>query len=382
MEKSEIKVIINFLNNQSNIEELEFLLDWIKDLDNYELFAQYISIHHFSNLAMNKADQESIIKEINKKIKSQRNKNYYLKIRVSKLTKYAAIIIMSFAVGYYLNQSQIEVKPIKELIPAKVTLETSDGEQVIIDESVGEFIKIESKVTVNSKHKIISYEKNPRIKELKYNILKVPYGKKFKVKLSDGSLVYLNSGTSIKYPVQFIDGKDREIEVEGEAFFDVSHDENNIFRVHSNGAIVEVYGTKFNFKNFPEDPFSEIILTEGSIGLKSNRDDGELFKIKPNYRAVLNKSLNDFEVSQVNPRLYTSWIDGRVVFRNEKIDNLILKLQRLYNVTIINNSQSLSTNLFNANIFVESESIETVMNYLKEVYNIDYKIVNNKIIIN
>jgi len=171
-------------------------------------------------------------------------------------------------------------------------------------------------------------------------------------------------------------------QVEGEAFFDVSHDENNIFRVHSNGAIVEVYGTKFNFKNFTEDPFSEIILTEGSIGLKSNRDDGELFKIKPNYRAVLNKSINDVEVSQVNPRLYTSWIDGRVVFRNEKIDNLILKLQRLYNVTIINNSQSLSTNLFNANIFVENESIETVMNYLKEVYNIDYQIVNNKIIIN
>ena len=98
MKKSEIKVIIKFLNNQSNIEELEFLLDWIKDLDNYELFAQYISIHHFSNLAMNKADQESIIKEINKKIKSQRNKNNYLKIRVSKLSKYAAIIIMSFAV--------------------------------------------------------------------------------------------------------------------------------------------------------------------------------------------------------------------------------------------------------------------------------------------
>ena len=100
MKKSEIKVIIKFLNNQSNIEELEFLLDWIKDLDNYELFAQYISIHHFSNLAMNKADQESIIKEINKKIKSQRNKNNYLKIRVSELSKYAAIIIMSFQITW------------------------------------------------------------------------------------------------------------------------------------------------------------------------------------------------------------------------------------------------------------------------------------------
>jgi len=375
------KILVNFLNNQSNIEELEFLLDWIEDSNNYQTFQKYISVHHFSNWAMNQSDQEKIINEIKNKIKSQKQKKRVSSFRYLKLTKYAAIVLLSVGLGYYLNQPQIELKPIEEVVPTKVTLETSEGEQIIIEESSNELIEIEGKVTAKRKSKTITYEKNLEVKELKYNTLNVPYGKRFNVELSDGSVVYLNSGTSIKFPVQFMEGKDREIEIEGEAFFDVAHDENNTFRVRSNGAILEVYGTKFNFKNFPEDPFSEIILTEGSVGVKSDLNDKEMVRIKPSFKAKLNKSGNDVEVTQVNTKLYTSWIDGRVVFRNENIDNLIMKLERLYNVSITNNNQNLSNNFFNATIYVENETIEDVLNYLKEVYSIDYQVVKNKIII-
>jgi len=375
------KILVNFLNNQSNIEELEFLLDWIEDSNNYQTFQKYISVHHFSNWAMNQSDQEKIINEIKNKIKSQKQKKRVSSFRYLKLTKYAAIVLLSVGLGYYLNQPQIELKPIEEVVPTKVTLETSEGEQIIIEESSTELIEIEGKVIAKRKSKTITYEKKLEAKELKYNTLNVPYGKRFNVELSDGSVVYLNSGTSIKFPVQFMEGKDREIEIEGEAFFDVAHDENNTFRVRSNGAILEVYGTKFNFKNFPEDPFSEIILTEGSVGVKSDLNDKEMVRIKPSFKAKLNKSGNDVEVTQVNTKLYTSWIDGRVVFRNENIDNLIMKLERLYNVSITNNNQKLSNNFFNATIYVENETIEDVLNYLKEVYSIDYQVVKNKIII-
>ena len=381
MKDSIAKILVNFLNNQSNIEELEFLLDWIEDSNNYQTFQKYISVHHFSNWAMNQSDQEKIINEIKNKIKSQKQKKRVSSFRYLKLTKYAAIVLLSVGLGYYLNQPQIELKPIEEVVPTKVTLETSEGEQIIIEESSNELIEIEGKVTAKRKSKTITYEKNLEVKELKYNTLNVPYGKRFNVELSDGSVVYLNSGTSIKFPVQFMEGKDREIEIEGEAFFDVAHDENSTFRVRSNGAILEVYGTKFNFKNFPEDPFSEIILTEGSVGVKSDLNDKEMVRIKPSFKAKLNKSGNDVEVTQVNTKLYTSWIDGRVVFRNENIDNLIMKLERLYNVSITNNNQKLSNNFFNATIYVENETIEDVLNYLKEVYSIDYQVVKNKIII-
>ncbi len=380
MKHSINKKLVNFLNDQSNIEELDFLLDWIEDSNNYETFQQFISVHHFTNRSMNQADQEKIIIEIKKKIKSQKQKEGVSSFKYLKLTKYAAIVLLSVGLGYYLNQPQIEIKSIEEVVPSRVTLETSKGEELIIEEASSEIIEIEGKVIAKRKPKTIVYEKNSDVKELKYNTLNVPYGKRFNVELSDGSIVYLNSGTSIKFPVQFMEGKAREIEIEGEAFFDVTHNENHVFKVKSKGAVVEVYGTKFNFKNFPEDTFSEIILTEGSVGVKKS-DFDEKIMIKPSFKAKLNKSGNDIEITQVNTKLYTSWIDGRVVFRNENIDNLIMKLERLYNVSITNNNKNLSSNFFNATIFIENETIEDVLNYLKEVYNINYQVVNNKIII-
>ncbi len=380
MKDSIEKKFVNFLNNQSDIVELEFLSDWIEDLENLESFRQLVSIHYFSCWTMNQADQEKIIIEIKNKIKSQKQKKVFSSYRFMKLIKYAAIVLLSVCMGYYLNQPQFELKPIKEVVSAKVTLETSEGKQIIIEESPAEVIEIEGKLIAKRKSKTIVYEKNLEFKELKYNTLKVPYGKRFNIELSDGSLVHLNSGTSIKYPVQFIEGNDRRIEIEGEAFFDVTPNENDLFKVKSNGALLTVHGTKFNFKNFPEDSFSEIILTEGSVSVKSHENDNKI-SIKPNFKAKLNKSGNDIEVTQVNTKLYTSWIDGRVVFRNENIDNLIMKLERLYNVSITNNNQNLSSNFFNATIFIENETIEDVLNYLKEVYNINYQVVNNKIII-
>ena len=93
------------------------------------------------------------------------------------------------------------------------------------------------------------------------------------------------------------------------------------------------------------------------------------------------KSNEEIEISKVNTKIYTSWIDGRVIFRDENIDSMILKLERLYNVIITNDNKKLSDNFFNATIVVEEESIDEVMGYLKEVYNIKYQKFNNKIII-
>jgi transmembrane sensor len=381
LKDSSINIIVNFLNNKSNIEELEFLLNWIDNTENFKTFRQFISVHHLSNHVMNKANKEKIIQEINSRIRSQKQNKTKIGKMYFKLTKYAAIIILSIGLGFYINQDEIIVKQIEEVTPSKITLETSEGKQIVIEESTKKNIQIGEKLTAKKKPLTIAYEKNPEIDELKFNTINIPYGKRFNVELSDGSVVYLNSGTSMTFPIQFIKGKDREVHINGEAFFDVTHDDDNTFRVRSNDAIVEVYGTKFNFKNYPEDSFSEVTLTQGSIGLKSDLSDKEVVKIEPSFKAKLNKSRKDIEVTRVNTKMYTSWIEGRVVFRDENIDNLILKLERLYNVSITNNNKSLSNNFFNATIFIENETIEDVLKYLKKVYNIDYQVINNKIII-
>ena len=379
MKETTEKVIINFLCDDSNIQELEFLLRWISKDENYNLFRQFVSIHHYSNVIMNKSDKDSIISEINKRISNERaglNKVIVFK----KFYKYAAIVVASIGLGYYMNNSKIPSKPIEQILPSKISLQTSNGEKIFLDESLDNIIDLQEDGIVKKELKTISYNEINKVNTLKFNTLEVPYGKRFNVQLSDGTLVYLNSGSSLKFPVNFLKGKERKVYLQGEAFFEVAHNKE-LFTVKSPGAIAAVYGTKFNFKNYQEDSFSEVILTEGSVGLKSNLYMDKFVTIKPNFKAELNKVENNIEVSQVNTKLYTSWIDGRVVFRNENIDNLILKLERLYNVSITNSNQNLSSNFFNATIFVENETIEDVLNYLQEVYDINYQVVNNKIII-
>jgi ferric-dicitrate binding protein FerR (iron transport regulator) len=153
--------------------------------------------------------------------------------------------------------------------------------------------------------------------------------------------------------------------------------------VSSNNTSVNVYGTKFNFKHFPEDNFSEVILTEGSLGVsKINlENDGEIFIIKPGEKAKVLFDEDKIERSRVNVKLYTSWINGRVAFRNESLPNLIQKLERIYNVIIINSNDNIADKKFTATILYKEESINEVLSYLSQVYGLEYQILDNKILI-
>ena len=182
--------------------------------------------------------------------------------------------------------------------------------------------------------------------------------------------------------MSFIEGMDREVHVSGEAFFDVHSDSLHPFKVYSTGSSAVVFGTKFNFKNYEEDNFSEIILTEGSLGVKNTTDKSEVVIIKPGDMARVDYSLGKIELSKVNTVLYTSWVDGRIIFRNENINNMITKLERIYDVIIINNNIELNKMFINATFLTEKETIQDVLDYLVKIYNIDYQIMNNKIIIN
>ena len=381
MRESIERKIIKFLNCESSIEELKFLLNWISNKDNLKFFKDYISVNHLSYLAMSRANQEKIIKEIKDRINNKqtsRDPNFSFK----NIFKYAAIIAISICIGYY-NQINTSEKYKNNLVPdpSKVTLETSSGNQIILENLDNKSIKTDDQILIKKESKKIVFEQKENIKKLFYNTLTVPYGKRFDVELSDGSIVKLNSGSSLKFPIQFIDGMERKVYLDGEAFFDISENNSDVFKVVSNDAITLVYGTQFNIKSYKEDSFSEIILVDGRLGVKGISDDQEIINLKPGFRANIDQSNPIIEISKVNTKVYTSWINGRVIFRNESIDTMILKLERLFNVIITNDNNELSEKFFNATIMVDKESIDDVMGYLKEVYNIKYQKFNNKIII-
>ena len=214
-----------------------------------------------------------------------------------------------------------------------------------------------------------------------YNTLTVPYGKRFEIKLSDGTNVHLNAGTSLKYPVKFFKGENRQVFLNGEAFFDVTSDKNHPFIVNAESLNVEVFGTEFNVSAYPEDSTTDVVLVEGSVGLYNENEtlkDG--VTIVPGTKGSHEKKQNNISTEKVNIEIYTQWMQGGLVFRNSTFENISKKLERHYNVKIINNNEHLNKEVFNASF--KQESIDIVLSYFSDSYNIEYTIQENTIYIN
>ena len=366
-------IILKFFNDDCSSIELEELLDFILIEENYAIFKDYVNINHFATMTLNKFDKSSLINELETRIKKEKRTNKIKSYKQS-LLLVAAVFICVFGLSYLADFNKIDTDS------KNIILTTSSGQKVILDADEIQLKKLDG--IVETKSNTLVYNKDENLETFVKNTIDVPYGKRFKLNLSDGTLVYLNSGSSLTYPVSFIDGIDREVFLSGEAFFDVSSDSLNTFKVVSTGSYVEVYGTKFNFKDYQEDNFSEVILTEGSLGVKNTISNSETIVLRPGDKAKVNYAGEGVEIKEVNTMLYTSWIDGRIIFRDENINNMITKLERIYDVVIINNNDKLNDEYINATILTETESIENVLDYLEEIYNLNYKIINNKIIIN
>ena len=376
-------LIIGYINQTSTIEDLKTIIEKLKQPKNVSLFKAYIKINYYSIYIMNQSDTESIIKELKSRISKEESKSKRPYILLNTI-KYAAVFCLIFGLGYYSSINSESLDEPQKIIPKSNDIVlTSDDSKVILekDDNKTDDKKIISKINLIQKSDQLIYDNNIDIKELVYHSLKVPYGKRFNIVFSDGSRAYLNSGSFIRYPVKFIEDKKREVFLEGEAFFDVAENKNELFIVNSNGINVEVYGTKFNVRNYSEDFNSDIVLVEGSVGI-NNSEVSELTMLKPGFKGSVDKENFRVETSKVNTKIYTSWIDGEVIFRNETFSQILKKLERLYNVTIINNKNESLDEVFNAAIDVENENIEQVLEYFNKIYNIEYQIFNNKIIIN
>lgn len=377
------ELIIGYISQSSSINDLKNILKKLKQPKNLSIFRNYIRVNYYSIYIMNQSDTESIIKEVKSRISREESKiksSHYFKNAL----KYAAIFCLIFGLGYYSNNNFVPNNEIQKIIPkADDVLLYSDTDEIILkkghNKSDGK--KIISKINLIQKQDQLIYDGDIDLKELVYHTLKVPYGKRFNIILSDRTKVFLNSGSTLKYPIKFLPNQKREVFLEGEAFFDVTENKNELLVVNSNAIKVEVYGTKFNVRNYSEDFNCDIVLVRGSVGI-NNSEVSELTMLKPGFKGTVDKENFNTTILKVNTKIYTSWIDGEVIFRNETFSQILKKLERLYNVTIINNKNESLDELFNAAINVENENIEQVLDYFNKIYNIEYQTFNNKIIIN
>lgn len=233
-----------------------------------------------------------------------------------------------------------------------------------------------------------------------YHVIETPKGSSTTINLPDGSKIWLNAGSKLKYPQEF-SIHSRNVFLEGEAFFEVAKDENRQFLVSTPDLTVKVFGTKFNVKSYPGDNTVETTLVEGSVSIQKNLDGlaaGKEIKMEPNQRIVLYKELEKGtpdesqvkKIINVPPRKakfvlskriqtdrFTSWKNGRLIIKSEPMIKLAVTLERRYNVQIHFEDEEIKQSRFTGTI--EDETIEQVMAAIKIAASFDYRIEDREI---
>ena len=176
-----------------------------------------------------------------------------------------------------------------------------------------------------------------------YTEISVPAGQMTQIKLPDGSKVLLNSGSVLKYPTIF-GNSSRDVSIDGEAFMEIAKNPHKPFRVTTNKFSVEVLGTTFNITAYSNESHSDVTLVEGSVKITTDVDEKTL-KIVPGQSASITDGKLT-EIIQVNTQFYTSWKDGKIVFRKETLEEIAKKLERWYNVEIRFADEDLKKEIF------------------------------------
>ncbi len=211
-------------------------------------------------------------------------------------------------------------------------------------------------------------------KELSYTSFITENGQRSKVVLPDSSIVWLNSGTTLSYPSNFSE-QNRKVTLNGQAFFQVSHKENNPFSVQANGLIVKVLGTNFDVDAYTGEDEIAVVLESGKVELAHNGFETFSYTMKPGEKAMYSIANNALNVNYTDVAIYTSWKDGKLMFRNESMKNVVEKLKRWYNINIEITDEEVYNSIFSGTI--QNESYEEIFRYMEIVCDVKCKLIHN-----
>lgn len=212
-----------------------------------------------------------------------------------------------------------------------------------------------------------------------WQTITTPPGIKSQAQLPDGTVVWLNSSSSLKYPSSFFSGE-RLVELKGEAFFKVAKDEKHPFIVEVGKIGIEVFGTEFNVVNYCNEELTEVVLASGKVKLFEIRgsDRKLITEMVPGQQAVFVKSDNHFSLTPVNTEKYISWTNGRLIFRDDPMTEVVRRLDHWFNVEIEIIDPDISQYIYTATF--QNETIEQILDMLKKTSPIEYSIVQGKML--
>ncbi|WP_169514456.1 FecR family protein [Gelidibacter mesophilus] len=375
-------LIEQFLSGKASVSEIKSLFNFFQS---HQEISDWEDEHK-------KVVEEKIYHNIQEKlgIGSFKRKKV-ISIFNTNLLKYAAVILLGGLLAYsVLNRDILSTSKDLELVENNIQIGTNKASLTLEDGSIVllEKGKLYENRNVNSNGDEIVYnevdaESVLNMNDVKYNYLTIPRGGQFLVKLSDNTKVWLNSESQLKYPINFIEGTSREVElIYGEAYFEVSPSalhNGDSFQVISRGQKVEVVGTQFNVKSYKDEASIYTTLVEGEV-LVSHADTKQT--LRPNQQYAFNILDHKGLISNVNVYNEVSWRGGVFSFENKSLKEIMTVLSRWYDMNVIFENKDIENVEF-VGVLYKDRSIESILKNIKSVGSIkSYEIRDRKVILN
>ncbi|RQO72176.1 hypothetical protein DBR43_13250 [Pedobacter sp. KBW06] len=299
----------------------------------------------------------------------------------------AAAILMVIGAGIYFYNSNTNLAPPVEskisqsndIAPGgnKAYLVLADGKRIALTDAKNGTLAEQSGITITKKadgQLIYTISEQKAGNASGFNTIETPNGGQYQVSLPDGTVVWLNAASSLKYPTSFANSKQRKVELNGEAYFEVAKDKNKPFYVRSKGQELEVLGTHFNVNSYTNEQAVRTTLFEGSVRVSNS---GAQKVLKPGQQSVAqNKGLT---VGTANLQEVLAWKNGYFDFNDEEIQSVMRKLSRWYNVDIEFNGK-ITAERFNGGIS-RYKNISQVLSLLSSTGAVRFKVEGRRVIV-
>ncbi len=377
MTKIDIKnIITKYLKQEATAEEISILYEWVNKEGNHEVFKKLVQADFLMNYHSESWDSQEAFEKFLKNIRDKeesKSKPFYMN---PVAWKYAAsLLILVASTAYFMFNRNIEQASPQLFDPEEITLKLDNGEIINITQHNDTILKVKNGVASIHLNKGVLHHNNNANSIVKsgYNILTIPKGKIISITLEDGSVVKLNSGSELRYPSSFAGLNKRQVYLKGEAFFDITKNPKKPFVVKTDKMFTQVYGTVFNVSAYEDDDEIEVVLVEGSVGVGGEHDfSAETLKmIKPSQKVTNSKALeNSYHIEDVDVIPYISWTKGIVAFQNERMSGIIKKLERQFNVEIINENDRLGELRFTG--MFDKEGIDLILKTIQTHTNFTY----------
>lgn len=367
-------LLVRHMNGELSEEEESLLETWIEADSKHKQYYERM-IAEWNSEKLPERDLSRILSNFDSLLREQKKQRR--QIRRRRIRNWSVAATLLFAIGsiallYQNRQTNTPETPVVSIIPgqSKAFLVLHDGTNINLDNTVDSTNLIIGATNIRNSKGTVSLSNNNNSPATEYNTLVIPRNGEYHIVLNDGTEIWLNAESKLKFPTNFTD-EERRVELSGEAYFKVAHDTHHPFVVETDLGNVKVYGTEFNVRHYTDESAIRTTLVSGSVGFRSKEDETDNYvKIEPGYQ-ISYENGEDPIIKKVKVANEIAWHKQLFSFENRPLGEIMKDIARWYDVDVTFSKESLKDINFTCTLD-RYDKIEKLLRFFEEVYDIKF----------